>query len=207
MTSTHSAPRSYLRRWVVLALLGIAGVALVNSPAAQAGHFFGATYGTGCVNGNRADNNTHSFYYTDGVGTHMRAALNASRSQNYDPTDVNTVTSTDPNSSTDVVVYQLDYSDFCGFDWHPSARGAGTAAAEQCVSIVASNGRCQKAEMRFDTSFLQVYGWLRPNLACHETGHTLGLAHRTGTPASCIWSGSTYETIDQHDRDAINANY
>jgi hypothetical protein len=188
------------------ALLALAAtLAMLCMPSAQAGHFSGANSGTGCFAVNMADNNTHSFFYTAAVPQYMRDAINAARAESYDPTDINTVTSTDANSGTDVVTYQQDYSTWCGGTWHPAG---GTVAHTQCVSIVASNGRCQKHEMRFDESFVSITSSaLRKHVACHESGHTLGLNHRTSSSASCMWTGSTYTYIDQHDRDALNANY
>lgn len=190
-----------------LALLAFVGVVLMTLSPARAGHFSGATGTTGCVVVNMADNATHSFYYSAAVPQYMRDALNSIRAVSYDPTDINTVTSTDPNSGTDVVAYQQDYTVFCNQAWH-SPGGSGVIGNTQCVSLVASNGRCQKHEIRFDESFVSTAptSW-RNHLACHETGHTLGLSHRVSPVNSCMWSDVTTQATDQHDRDALNANY
>lgn len=198
-------PRRSLR-WTLLALLGmLGGLMLASWPAAQAGHFSGATGGTGCSSPNMADNNTHSFFYTAAFPTYMRDAVNAARAESYDPTDINTVTSTNVNSGTDVVTYQQDYSSWCGARWHPTG---GAVGHTQCVSLVISNGRCQKAELRSDESFVAGTSVARRKwLACHETGHSLGLNHRTAASDSCMWPEDDVPHIDQHDRDALNANY
>ena len=73
-----------------------------------------------------------------------------------------------------------------------------------CVSLTGS--RCQKHEMRFDTSYVGPGTSVqRRNIACHETGHTLGAAHRS-SGATCMLSGtSSNETNDSHDRGDLNA--
>lgn len=190
-----------------MAFVAVLGVAHFAGPSAQAGHFAGATSATGCTLANMADNATHSFYYSAAVPQYMRDKVNEIRSESYDPTDINTVTSTDPNSGTDVVVYEQDYTDFCGQPWHNGS--SGVVGHTQCVSLVTSNGRCQKHEMRFDESFTSIAtAQQRKHLACHETGHSVGFKHRTSAVDSCMWPEDfTTTRTDQHDRDALNANY
>lgn len=152
-----------------------------------------------------ADNATHSFYYAPSLPTYMRNKMNAIRTQSYDPTDINTVTSTNPNSQTDVVVYQRNYTNFCGVSWNGS--GGSTVGLTNCVSL--SGNACQKFEVRFDSSYTDsATAAQRKSLTCHETGHTLGLGHRLPSSSCMIpYVSSTETSIDQHDRDAINAHY
>jgi len=172
---------------------------------AEAGHFYGATGQTGCGAPNMADNATHSFYYDASLPTYMRDKMNEIRTESYNPTDINTVTSTDPNSETDVIAYQQNYTNFCGVTWHGS--GGSTVGLTNCVSL--SGSACQKFEVRFDSSYTGGgTAGQRKNLTCHETGHTLGLGHRLPSSSCMIAITSSTETsIDQHDRDAINAHY
>ena len=186
---------------LIAATLGI-----VAWPTAQAGHFTGATGLTGCVAPNMADNNTHSFYYDGSLPQYMRTQVNAVRAESYDPTDINTVTSSNPNSQTDVVAYQQNYTTYCGIAWHGS--GGSAVGHVRCVSL--SGSACQKFEMRFDSSFTSsATTGMRKNLACHESGHTLGLGHRASIGNSCMWGAvvGSLQSIDQHDRDALNAHY
>lgn len=180
-------------------------LALLAWPTAKANHFYGATGNTGCGAPNMADNATHSFYYDASLPTYMRDKMNEIRTESYNPTDINTVTSTDPNSQTDVVVYQQNYTNFCGVAWDGS--GGSTTALTSCVSL--SGSACQKFEVRFDSSYTGgATAAQRKFLTCHETGHTLGLGHRLPSSSCMIPFPLPPETsIDQHDRDAINAHY
>lgn len=205
MTRIAEHSRTLLASSALLASVLLCCLEALALPTAHAGHFSGATWGTGCTALNQAGNATHSFFYTAAVPQYMRNAINAVRSESYDPTDINTVTSTEVNSGTDVVVYQQNYTDWCGVRWHPSG---GAIGHTQCVSLVASNGRCQKHENRYDESFVAGASTAtRKHLACHESGHTLGLGHRVSSANSCMWTGAWVTGIDQHDRDAINAHY
>ncbi len=82
----------------------------------------------------------------------------------------------------------------------------GAVGLVHCVTVLA-NDRCDRAMMRFDTSFFNSTMLVehREKGGCHELGHTLGLIHAEiimGAPEpSCMRQGnvSVYPLPSQHD--------
>ena len=184
-----------------LAISALAGLLAIQP--ASATNFFGATSGTGCTAGNMADPNPHTFFYSD-LSSAMQEAQNGVRVFIYDPTDVNTSLLGSVSSDTDAVVYDLDYTTYCGYTWDdiPNVIGLTT-----CVSL-AGGGRCQKFEIRYDNSDVNSSSSIgfRNAIACHETGHSLGLKHNSD-PNSCVQGGWYVGAISSHDTSHLNANY
>lgn len=124
------------------------------------------------------------------------------------PTDVSVAAEmSTPDSNTDVIYYDYDYWNFCGFNWHTLGSTIGLTV---CVSL--SGSRCNQFEVHLDTSFTESRTSLeRQALSCHETGHTLGLKHQGITSQSyygCM--PNPFVAIDyfsDHDVGHINANY
>jgi hypothetical protein len=148
------------------------------------------------------DPNPHTFYYS-GVESGTRGAVEWARAQRYEPTSINTSVLSSVSSLTDVVVYDEDYSTFCGYTWHPAGIIGGHV---QCVSLAAGN-RCEKHEARYDLSWMNsetVNG--RNIIACHETGHTLGLTHRNAEPG-CMNHPLGPGELTEHDVAHLNGGW
>lgn len=194
--------RSSRLRTVIITIVSALALAVTGGVVAQASNWAGATGNTGCTTLNMADNGDHTYYYSD-LTVAMSAAVTWTRFNNLNPTDMNSSGTTSPTSNTDVIVYDNNYTDYCGYTWN--GPGSGVVGLVQCVSTT-SNSRCQKHEMRFDTSYTSGASTTNQrSLACHENGHTIGLAHYSSGCMTQSISGST--TYTQHDINHINAAY
>lgn len=202
MQTVPTQPRSNWRRralslWVALfVLLG------PQVGPARADNFAGPTSATGCTMLNMADNYEHTYYYS-GLTSAVSAALDWTRTNNLDPTEMTSVTVSSVTAATDVVAYDADYTTYCGYTWNGS--GGSTIGLVTCVSL--SGSTCEKHELRFDTSYTSgATVTNRRSLACHENGHTVGLAHRASSD-SCM--PATLNGVTQyspsHDVPHINA--
>lgn len=161
-----------------------------------------------------ADNNEHTFYYSN-LWTQTRDAQNAARINIYDPTDINTKLLTSVSSTTDAVVYDEDYTTYCGYDWDASAPATNIWGLTTCVSINSAL-ECEKHEIRYDVpDVLAMTSNARIGLACHETGHSVGLKHLDNPTGDATFRGCMYTLADPtywpflspHDVGHINANY
>jgi hypothetical protein len=157
-----------------------------GAPPATAG-WAGNTGGTGCTAVNMAGYSSLSFYYWNLSGA-MTSAEDWVRSNDVDPTDLGTYNIV--SQSADVVVRDLDYSTYCGLDWYSSSHGGGTTGLTTCDSLLA-NGRCSTHSIRYSTNYTSIASTSqRRGLACHETGHSIGLTHATSS-SSCMVLGAT----------------
>ncbi|MGH9156713.1 MAG: hypothetical protein ACRD1K_12955 [Acidimicrobiales bacterium] len=162
------------------AVLGLVILLTASQPldSTNASTFSWRTGDTGCSTANSADSASHGFYYDPGLTGNMAAATNWARSNVIDPTDINTFDVGTVAFDTDVVVYDQDYTTYCGYSWH-SPGGSGVVGLNKCV-LLATNpaNACEKNEIRYDESFTNsTTSDNRNGLACHENGHALGLAH------------------------------
>lgn len=161
----------------------------------------GATYSVSNCNAgqpgsfNVGDSFDHTFFYS-ALSAHMTAAQNWSNANIVDPTDITVLYPGFVNSQTDVVVYDLNYSNFCGLTWHPS----GASGLAVCITLN-SVGECEKFEVRYDNSYVDgVSTTMQRAYACHETGHTLGLDHNGG---DCMGPGE-FNSYSAGDLEGIN---
>jgi Matrixin. len=186
-----------------LATLFVVGALLyIGVPAAEASNWSGITGATGCGGGpplNQADDRAHYFWY-DALTAGNTNAANWSRTNNYNPTVVDTFNASGNFPETDAVLYDQDYTNYCGYVWDGSPNLYGIA---HCVSL---NGaiECERHEVRYDTSDTNGFtDTQRRSLACHEIGHSFGLAH-TGEAGSCMISGQVSNTgLTGHDQSML----
>lgn len=104
------------------------------------------------------------------------------------------------NNSTDVV-------------WHADALGDWTNGDEICKVVVWYNGRCDRAEVRFNQALTGRLGHIGGfRLACHELGHAYGFDHNTdgncmSTDLPDVNNLPLPAQINQQVIDHINAQY
>lgn len=194
--------RRGVSRSLVAALIACVSIGTFATPA-QSTNFSGITGLTGC-NLNAADNRSHGYFYnTSQMVQYMIDATNWSRVNNADPTDLNTVLESTLTTATDVVGYSGDFSGTTclgTYTWCCEA-GSGIVGVVICESINSAS-ECEQHKLYYDTDAL-VGGTTnyRRAVACHENGHTVGLAHIGGScmndpanEAQIGWS-STHDVV------------
>lgn len=183
----------------------IAGALLLAPPSASATNWSGATSYTGCNELNKADSAAHGFFYSS-LNSVNAAAMNWARVNVIDPTDVNTYNDAH-TATTDVVVFDGNFANYCGFSWWTSSSSGGTVGLATCVSL--SGASCEQHQVYMHEPFTTSV----PNdyvqaLASHEAGHTLGLAHRTsGSTAMQKGYPKISRYYDSHDWGHLSAAY
>ncbi|WP_454131073.1 hypothetical protein [Microbacterium lacticum] len=200
----HAASRSgYVVRLVVVFVGAVLAGALLGGGSAEASNWSGATSYTGCHQLNKADSAAHGYYYSS-LNSANTAAMNWARVNAIDPTDVNTYNDAH-NAQTDVVVFDGNFANYCGLSWYPNA--SGIVGLATCVSL--SGASCEQHQIYLQepwtttvpTDYLQA-------LASHESGHTLGLAHRSsGSTSMRVGYPKASRYYDGHDWDHLNAAY
>lgn len=190
-------------------LVGLGATWLVALPGtAYAGNFAGGpTGGYGCESPNVADNANHYVWY-NAVHPDTAQALQSTRSDSYDPTDVNTFVDSAWTSTTDMVAHDADYTgNFCGYTWmRTSSDGPGYIAGYTiCQSL--SGSACQQFYIYFDNDYMGPRTAAQEKaLACHEFGHNLGLLHSSSGCMVDPLNGST--GIVAHDiNEHLNVYY
>jgi len=188
-----------------MSVVAIVASSLPASAPASATNFVGQSGAWGsCHLLNMADNKSHTWVNID-LEPYYANAIAWVRTNVIGPTVITNTTDTTPDSLTDVVVRDRYYVDHCGFEWYP--KGENTIGLVECDSLSPS-GRCEQHSLRLSN----VWGddqstQNRTALACHEAGHTLGLAHRN-VAGSCMQTPLvTTLNFSTHDIDHITANY
>jgi hypothetical protein len=135
------------------------------------------------------------------------SATDWARTYVLDPTDINTY-SDSLTSTTDVIVHDGYYSTLCGFTWfHPTLRPNGVVGLATCDSL--SGTACEQFDTYYNQYFTDIANLSDVRgLATHESGHTLGLLHRTGNtamqtgyPKPCLCFDPNHEVVH------LNSNY
>jgi len=201
-------------------LLGLAAPALVGIPEAGASNYSGATGSQAdCDNNNvgsanESDNSTWAWYYHS-ITSEMKTALDWNESNNYEPTDLTVIiqTSSQYGGDTDINAYDQNYTTFCRLDWDNSTENiVGDTFCWDANNGIFENQKCNRHEIRFDTSDVLDSSWTtanRKSLACHELGHAVGLLHRDSSEHYCMEVGvfGAKEYLTSHDVAHINNNY
>ena len=151
-------------------------------------------------------------YFRDSLTPKMNAATAFVVANAIAPTTVVvSAESTSATSTTDVVYTDADLSTYCGVDWHPDSNGDGAyiIGFTKCVSLFGA--RCERFDVLFDTSRTDQASFstsMAQGLACHESGHTLGLSHRDNGSApdvGCMPANvPPYWSYSPHDLNHIN---
>ena len=111
------------------------------------------------------------------------------------------------SSTTDEVVFDQAYTTYCGRSWTLDGN-TGTFGLTSCLSHN-SVGECEKNEVRLTTRIgsLTDTAVERQKLACHETGHALGLLHRDTNPQEGCMPTSTDTMVEarysDHDKNHL----
>jgi len=191
----------------MVALTVTLSVALVgldaSSEPAEAG-WGGVSGSTGCSDINAASgSNLGAFYYY--LSSPMASAQDYVFANVIAPTDLSTYSS--PTMPTDLIYRDLDYSTYCGLRWYTPGLG-GTTGLTTCDSLAWAGGPCSSHTIRFSTVFSNGTSTSgRRALACHESGHAIGLTHASGS-TSCMLPGTTSVTTwNPTEQGWINAFY
>jgi hypothetical protein len=206
-----------------MAVLLSASGQLTLSPAA-ASNFWGATHSAPACSenaseaqrntGNMADNSSHTFNFQGTTPTWVENMINWSRTNNLDPTNIDTSLDATLDVHTDVVVRNGDYENgWCGNFWGPAQNPgiAGTVAVVTCDYLLSgSGGKCDRFTMFLLRWYLMGQTTSdRRKVACHENGHTVGLEHAAHpscmSAAGPVPQNGSFTTHDQnHLNDPIN---
>lgn len=150
--------------------------------------------------------NALQYYWYDSLASNVSAAQNWVRTNVYEAVSgLSTTNDTSEKSTTDAIVRDQDYTDYCGFNWHPSV--PGTVGLTSCNSLNLDR-ECESHVVRYDNSYMNATTQDgRRGLACHETGHSWGLSHRN-TDNKCMKELSPYPTsLASHDITHLENNY
>lgn len=149
--------------------------------------------------------NATQFYWYDSLESNVVAAQNWVRNNVYEViAGLSTTNDTAEKSTTDAIVRDQNYTDYCGFSWHPAG---GTWANTSCNTLNGAN-ECESHVIRYDNSYTDsTIQDNRRGLACHETGHSWGLQHRS-TDSKCMTPFGPYPTsLSGHDITHLENNY
>lgn len=173
----------------MLASTALVGLDVAPQPA-EAG-WAGISSGTGCNSVNAARAASLGGYYWN-LSSQMADAQEWVFGYIFNPTDL--FAYSDPTPTTDLVYRDLDYSTYCGYDWYAPGQG-GITGLTTCDSLMGS-GACRTHSIRFSTVYSgSASVTARRGLACHETGHAIGLTHATSA-STCMTPGNS-STVNQ----------
>lgn len=181
--------------------LGIGDAAATNMDTSSGtiGTCDGASGSSGT--GRPADNDLHTFNF-QALTSNVLTAANSTVSY-LDSTPELETSFVSLTSTTDAVLYDQDYTTWCGLVWDvPGAKG--TIGLRECIAGNGA-GECEKSELRYDhPDFVGESALVRTYFACHEIAHSLGLNHRSD-PTGCINDDFDYATtLSTHDRAHMN---
>lgn len=140
----------------------------------------------------------------------MSDATNWVRTNDLETTVLNTESQFALQDSTDVVVRDRYYEDYCGLDWASSSTSSGVIGFTTCNHIT-SGLSCGSGDVRYNNNWtVDVSTTPRRGLACHENGHAVGLKHRAPSSGElgCMTPGPSGEAdFTSHDIAHINGYY
>lgn len=122
------------------------------------------------------------------------------------PTDIQLAAEDNtPDGNTDVIYYDNYYTTYCGLNWgnpySPSILGATI-----CQTL--SGSKCQQSFILFSEYYATASSVAyHRSIACHETGHSVGLLHRADSTGCMTSSPGLMPLYTPHDIVHINANY
>jgi hypothetical protein len=210
VVSRSTTARKDLRRFLLaMLILHPLSVGVIHVGRAHATNFTGGTGASGCA-ANAQDNSTMTWHRTSGLSTAMRSAVAYALTYHVNPTDITVATEqATPDGNTDVVYYEADYANnFCGFTWHSAGNLIGYTYCR--TTSGANGGTCQGFNIYIDQSWeVGTTTTLRRSMACHETGHSLGLMHPgTGIDQStCVSGPNSFVGYSSHEIGHINSFY
>lgn len=201
-----------MRFWTVLAaILTVVVLVPVRSVNVEATNWYGATgisNPDGCAGPNMTDNLTltyRRYQLTSKYNDEVNWAMNFS----VDPTAVGSITELQSaDTHTDIVYHDSNYGSYCGFDWWPGGSSA-IAGLTEC-RYESATGTCDRADVHLSTNWANDVNDppnidFRRVLVCQETGHALGLDHRSGS-GSCMpatFFENTPRVYSDHDKGHI----
>jgi hypothetical protein len=190
-------------------LATLAGLASANN---FAGDQAGFTCSTAPANEVCLADSSHHTFFKD-VGPNYSAAIDATLNDGWAATTVLTVgPAAEAHGGTDAYYF---YSNL----------GGGLLGQVNCLTLGPNPGRCIHFHVELDVNEAIAQGWGDGSgfdqnrlqaIACHETGHTLGLFHVTGGSATtyhCMRNTTTANfetvpsTIGPHNRAHIDGFY
>ena len=146
------------------------------------------------LNGVWLTNNTIWNVGRRGLTATYSAGVYAAVEEEYEPTDLTAyavTTSSCPDSTYDVCVYDADYGDNGLYGWNACAGSTSGTHPTQ---------RCSLDWVRINLRFSPP----AKSIACHELGHSVGLRHSLDQ-ASCMSATGWSSDLTAHDRAHINA--
>ena len=153
--------------------------------------------------GRPADNDLHTYNFQD-----LTAAVSGPAADSmayYNATAEVDTQSVALSSTTDAVLFDQDYTTWCGETWD----APGTQALIGLRECIAANSasRCERSEIRFDyPDFSGKSALEREYYTCHEIGHSFGLNHRSSNPNGCMNADFDLVTsITDHDKNHLDS--
>lgn len=195
-----------MRRIINLLIIFVVGVNISVSPA-DATNFSGPTGLKGCADKmvNMQDNSTMTYSRQD-LTPQFYSAVSYALNTDIVPTDIQLAAEDNtPDGNTDVIYYDNYYTTYCGLNWgnpySPSILGATI-----CQTL--SGSKCQQSFILFSEYYATASSVAyHRSIACHETGHSVGLLHRADSTGCMTSSPGLMPLYTPHDIVHINANY
>ncbi|WP_329028004.1 hypothetical protein [Streptomyces sp. NBC_01423] len=200
-----------IKRVLVLAVIFAASVSVSQSAVASDNMYKTANANWSCPDGSfgsgfcQTDNSTLTYYEQGSVNGAVGATVDLTMFDSYDGTDLNVTWIASPSYSggaeTDII-YQVSTSGFSG----------NTIGQTWCDDATTAT-KCDQEYVRFRAA-----SYVDRELACHETGHAVGLTHgadaypsesNTASELGCMETPDTGNNpyIESHNVSEINATY